>query len=100
MNKLKENKKSQILKDILIKNGKFKEKILDYYYKRWQYINKKLNQIENANIIQHFCLIRVKNRIAINKWKKLYNLLKNKEQTNHIKDFKNNKKIYIFKKIS
>ena len=97
-NKLKDNKKSQVLKDILIKYGKPKEKILDYYFKRWQYINKKLNQIENANIIQNFCLIRLKNRIAINKWKKLYNLLKNKEQANHIKDISKIIKKYTYLK--
>ena len=51
---------------------------------------------QKMQILFNFCLIRLKNRIAINKWKKLYNLLKNKEQTNHIKDI--SKIIKIIKK--
>ena len=95
INKLKENKKYDILKNIFIKNEKPNEDILDAYLSRWKYINKKLEQIENANIIQMFCLINLRNRTNKNKWKKLYLLLKNKIRNNDIKDLLKKLKKYI-----
>ena len=93
---LKDNKKNQVLKNVLIKYGKPKDKILDYYFKKWQYINKRIIQIDNANIIQNFCLTRLKNRVAINKWKKFYNLLKNKNNAKDIKDISKYIKKYVY----
>ena len=37
--KLKENKKEKILKNVFIKYGKPKINIINYYFKRWKYIN-------------------------------------------------------------
>ena len=57
--KLKENKKEKILKNVFIKYGKPKINIINYYFKRWKYINKKVTQIKYSqiNTITNFFII-------------------------------------------
>ena len=93
---LKDNKKTQVLKNVIIKYGKPKDKILDYYFQKWQYINKRIIQEDNANIIQNFCLTRLKSRVSVNKWKKLYNLLKNRNNAKDINDISKYIKKYVY----
>ena len=61
IDKLKQNKKTIILSNILKKYGKPKSIIIDYYFQRWKYINKKMTQIENDIIIQQFIRKKLKN---------------------------------------
>ena len=84
-NKLKKIRKVKILKKLLIKHGRSKSDIIGYYFSRWKYKNKKLEQIENAQIIQKFCKNILKNSNISNKWKKLYLLLKIKNRNNNIR---------------
>ncbi len=93
-NKLRDNQKYSKLYKLVMKRGKPKEYILDYYFKKWLYINKSLNQIDSANIIQIFCRYKLKEKISINKWKKLYLLLKSKKLKKNIKDILKLLKIY------
>ena len=95
LNKLKENKKNDLLKNILIKNKIPKEDILNAYLSRWRYINRRIEQIDNANIIQKFCEMNLKNRKYINKWRKLYLLLRNIYRKNNLQDIINRMKYYI-----
>jgi len=76
--KLKENKKEKILKNVFIKYGKPKINIINYYFKRWKYINKKVTQIKYSQIIQRFCHKNLKNRKYEKKWKELLYLIKKK----------------------
>ena len=94
-NELRENKKEDILKKIINKRGKPKNDILDSYFSRWKYITKKKEQIENANIIQKFCLINIRNRVNEQRWKKLFLLLKNKLRNNDVKSIINQLKKYL-----
>ena len=87
IDKLKQNKKIIILSNILKKYGKPKSIIIDYYFQRWKYINKKMTQIENDIIIQQFIRKKLKNLIYYKKWIKLYCLLKaqiDKDETSEI----------------
>jgi len=93
-NKLKEKDKKESLKKIIIKYGKSKDDILDYYFKKWMYINKNIELTDNSNIIQDFCRKRLKNKINIKRWKRLYSLLKNKDNRNNIKNILKNLKCY------
>ena len=93
--KLKENKKDDILKKIINKKEKPKKEILDSYFSRWIYITKKKEQLENANIIQKFCLINLRNRVNEQRWKKLYLLLKNKLRNKDVKNIINQLKKYL-----
>ena len=96
INKLKVGLKDKKLKNLIIKYNRPKDKeILHYYFSKWLYFNKKLNQIENANIIQKFCLIKLRNKRNVNNWRKLFFLLKNKNRKNNIKDILNSLKYYI-----
>ena len=89
-NKLKvneiKNKKTKLLKSIIIKHKKPKNEILKYYFRKWLYINKKIKQNEYANIIQNFCLIKLRNARTKNNWKKFSKLLRNKNRKNNIKN--------------
>ena len=76
IDKLKDIKKGIILKKVFAKYGKSKNIIIDYYFKRWKYINKKMTQIEFDIIIQKYCRKKLKNLMYYKKWKKLYSLLK------------------------
>ena len=76
MDKLKDIKKAIILKKVFSKYGKSKNIIIDYYFKRWKYINKKMTQIEFDIIIQRFCRKKLKDLMYYKKWKKLYSALK------------------------
>ena len=78
-NKLKDNRKEKILKNLFIKYAKLRKNndILDSYLSKWRYKTKKLEQIENANIIQKFCEIKLRKRDVVKKWKRLYLLLRN-----------------------
>ena len=78
IDKLRTKNKNTILKKILIKYGKPKIIILNYYFQQWLYKSQKCIQIEYSKIIQEFIRRRFKERNIINKWKKLYELLKNK----------------------
>ena len=51
-NKLKSNRKLKILKKIVFKHSILKRKdlIKHYFFRKWSYITKRLEQIENANI--------------------------------------------------
>ena len=87
IDKLKQNKKTIILSNILKKYGKPKSIIIDYYFQRWKYINKKMTQIENDIIIQQFIRKKLKNLTYYKKWIKLYSLLKaqiDKDETSEI----------------
>jgi len=95
LNKLKEKDKKEILKKVIIKYGRSKDDILDYYFKRWIYINKLIEQVDYANVIQEFCKKRLKNKINIKRWKRLYSLLKNKDRNRNIKDILNKIKYYF-----
>ena len=95
IDQLKDNKKNNILKKYLIKYGRPEEDILDSYFTKWAYTNKKLKQIDNANIIQRFCSTLLNNRAIINKWKKIYELIKNRRIKKDINDT-----IDLLKKIS
>ena len=95
LNKLKEKDKKEILKKIIIKYGRSKDDILDYYFKRWIYINKLIEQVDYSNVIQEFCKKRLKNKINIKRWKRLYSLLKNKDRNKNIKDILNKIKYYF-----
>ena len=88
--KYKYKKRELTLIKILIKYGKLrtKDKIKRYYFTKWLYINKILIQTEFANAIQNFCHIHLRNKLVENRWKKLSNLLKNKNR-------KKNRKIII-----
>ena len=103
--KLNNYNKEVILKNIVAKHKRPQNEAIDYYFSKWRYINKKLNQIDNANIIQKFCKINIRKRAnmnkIINKWKKLYSLLKTKNRKNNIKDITKLLKNYIsIKKIT
>ena len=103
--KLNNYNKEAILKNIVTKHKRPHNEAIDYYFSKWRYINKKLNQIENANIIQKFCQMNLSKRAnmnkIINKWKKLYSLLKTKNRKNNIKDITKLLKNYIsIKKIT
>ena len=74
--KLKDNKKTIILRNVLKKYGKPKSTIIDYYFQRWKYINKKSTQIDNDTIIQQFIRKKLKNLAYYKKWMKLYSLLR------------------------
>ena len=76
INKLKNIYKEKILKNVFVKYGKPKNDIINYYFQRWKYINKKMTQIEYDIIIQKFCRNQLKNIILLKKWKKLYLLMK------------------------
>ena len=78
MDKLVSKNKNTILKKILLKYGKPKNIILNYYFQLWLYKSQKYLQIEYSKIIQEFVRRKLKERNIINKWKKLYELLKNK----------------------
>ena len=78
MDKLVSKNKNTILKKILLKYGKPKNIILNYYFQLWLYKSQKCLQIEYSKIIQEFVRRKLKERNIINKWKKLYELLKNK----------------------
>ena len=93
--KLNDNKKYNILKKLVNRRGKPKKEILDSYFSRWKYLTKKTEQIENANIIQKYCLIKLRNRLIVKRWKKLYLLLKNQLRKNNIKDIINQLKKYL-----
>ena len=99
--KLKDNKTEVTLKNIINKFSKPKEEILDSYFSRWRYIIKKIEQIENAKIIQKFCEINLRKRINANRWKKLYKLLKKRIRNDNIKNILNqlNKYLSIIKLI-
>ena len=84
--RLKENKKNKLLLKLLNKYGRPTDDIINYYLKRWAYINKLLTQINNSNIIQEFCRNKLRKKINDMRWKKLYELLKNKNRKNNIKD--------------
>ena len=73
---LKNIKKEKILRNVIIKYGKPKNVIINYYFQRWKYIIKKISIIENDRIIQQFCRKQLKNLIIDKKWFKLYSLLK------------------------
>ena len=92
---LKSQKKDKLLKNIVTKNKKPNEDILDSHFKKWLYINKLLNQIDNANIIQNFCLTHLRSKLVANKWKKLYLLLKNKNRKKNVKDLLKTLKKYL-----
>ena len=95
--KLKNNRKDNILKNLFAKYSKLRRNkdILDSYLSRWRYISKRLEQEENAKIIQKFCEINIRNREAIKKWKKLYLLLRDISRKNNIKDALNQLKKYL-----
>ena len=86
LNKLKENKRDKIIRKIINNHGISYDDIINSYFKKWKYINKRLEQINNANIIQKFCLIKLRKRINIIRWKKLYSLLKHRNKRNNIRD--------------
>ena len=92
---IKENDKEKILKKLIKKNEISKIKIIDSYFSRWKYINKKLDQINNARIIQKFCKIHLRNKLNTNKWRKIYLKLKNKERKNNIMNILRKLKKYL-----
>jgi hypothetical protein len=85
LTKLKENKRETIIQKIIIKHGKPRIDMINYYFKRWKFISKRSELIENANIIQNFCKLKLKNRLVKKRWRKLYLLLKEKNTKNDIK---------------
>ena len=85
LTKLRENKRETIIQKIIIKHGKPRVDMINYYFKRWKFMSKRSELIENANIIQNFCRLKLKNRLAKKRWKKLYLLLKEKNTKNDIK---------------
>ena len=94
--RLKDNRKEKILKNLFIKYARLKpNNYIESYFTRWRYINKRLDQINNAKIIQRFCKMQLRNRNIIKKWKKLYLLLKDKDRKNNTKDILNKIKKYI-----
>ena len=95
LKKLKDNKKYVLLRNIISKNRRPNEELLDYNFKKWLYITKRLDQTDFANIIQKFCLNQLRNKKIENKWKRLYSLLKNKDRNNDIKDLLNILKKYV-----
>ena len=97
LNKLNDNRKGIILKKLILNYAKLKRKDSwkEYFFRRWLYITKSLKQIENANIIQKFCLLKLKNKMNVNRWKKLVSLLKNKNKINDAKSIINYLKQYM-----
>ena len=96
--KLKNNNKEKILTNLFNKYAKLRpnnKDILDSYFTKWRYFTKKLTQINNANIIQKFCEIKLRKLAVIKKWKKLYSLLKDKVLKNNLKNDLNKLKKYI-----
>ena len=85
LTKLRENKRETIIQKIIIKHGKPRIDMINYYFKRWKFLNKRSELIENANIIQNFCKMKLKNRLVKKRWKKLYSLLKENNTKNDIK---------------
>ena len=84
LNKIKNIRKEIILKNVFIKYGKPKNDIIDYFFQRWKYINKKITQIENDKIIQQFCRKHLKNLRTIKNWHKLYSILRQEKDKNEI----------------
>ena len=95
LDNLKTKIKKEVLKKILIKYGKPKNIILNYYFSRWLYISKKILQIQYSKIIQEFARLKLKDRNIIHKWKNLYNLLKNRISTENKLDILECVKYYI-----
>jgi hypothetical protein len=83
---LKVIKRDYIISKIIKRNERPNNDILDSYLSKWRYKIKKIEQIENANIIQKFCEIKLRKRDVVKKWKRLYLLLRNKNRNNNIKD--------------
>ena len=56
MDQLIDSKKDTTLKNVIIKYNRRPNDIdiLNYYFLKWLYNNKKINQINDANIIQNF----------------------------------------------
>ena len=84
INKLRNIRKEKIIKNVFIKYGKPKNDIIDYFFQRWKYINKKMTQIENDKIIQQFCRKHLRNLIYIKKWKKLFYFMRKELDKNEI----------------
>ena len=81
---LKNIRKEKVLKNVLIKYGKPKNNIINYYFQRWKYLNKKITQIEYDIIIQQYCRKQLKNINLLKKWKKLYSLLREQNDKDEI----------------
>ena len=69
----------------------FKNNLLRYNLKKWQYKAKYLTQKENARIISEFCKDILKKNEAIRNWHKLSNILKNQGKDKEVE--------YIIKKL-
>jgi hypothetical protein len=92
---MKNNKRDMLLKKIISKHEKSHDDILNSYFSKWKYINKKSEQINNANLIQIFCLYNLKQKINLKRWKKIYSLLKRRNCQNDIRNMLQLLKNYI-----
>ena len=85
LTKLRENKREAIIQKAIVKHGKPRTDMINYYFKRWKFMSKRAELIENANIIQNFCKLKLTNRLVKKRWRKLYMLLKEKNTKSDIK---------------